>query len=235
MKHFAAYCRLSLWLLIVTMVITGILPVQAAPAPVLLKEGMTGDAVLKLQIALKEIGFYNGPADGNFGIGTLDAVMDFQFVYDLLPDGVAGPQTMIALREAGVQTSRAKPPTNRKGRELVLLAKQYIGTPYVWAGSQPGGFDCSGFIYYIYNQHGIDLPRMADEQYTVGRPVMRSQLLEGDLVYFSTYEPGPSHVGIYMGGNQFIHASSGADKVTVTSMDKPYYVERYIGARRVIK
>lgn len=234
MKYIAAYCRLSL-LLIVTIVMTGILPVQAGPAPVLLKEGMSGDAVLTLQVALKEIGFYDGPADGKFGAGTLDAVMDFQFAHDLLPDGVAGPQTMIALREAGVQTSRAKPSTNRKGRELVLLAKQHIGTPYVWAGSQPGGFDCSGFIYYIYSQHGIDLPRMADEQFTVGRPITRAQLLEGDLVYFSTYEPGPSHVGIYMGGNQFIHASSGADKVTVTSMDKPYYVERFIGARRVIK
>ena len=118
---------------------------------------------------------------------------------------------------------------------LLSLARQYLGVPYVWAGRSPGGFDCSGFITFVFDQLGYGLPRMADGQYEVGIPVPRQALRPGDLVFFETYEPGPSHVGIYLGNEQFIHASSGAGYVTVTPMSNPYHRDRYLGARRIIK
>ena len=115
------------------------------------------------------------------------------------------------------------------------ILDSYLGVPYVWAGRSPSGFDCSGFIYFVFDQLGYGLPRMADGQFEVGIPVSRNALQPGDLVFFSTYEPGPSHVGIYLGNDQFIHASSGAGYVTVTSLGNPYHRDRYIGARRIIK
>ena len=231
-------CRSVTYLLLIGFIMNMIFAsgtTHASPSAGLLKEGVVGEAVVKLQMLLKEHGFYDGPIDGQFGSGTLEAVLDFQIDHDLFADGVAGSETLLALREIP-QISRGKATTaNRKAREIVTSAKKFLDTPYVWAGAQPGGFDCSGYIYYVFAQNKIDLPRMADEQYNVGVVVKRSQLQEGDLVYFSTYEPGPSHVGIYIGGNKFIHASSGAGQVTITSMEKPYYVARYIGAKRVIK
>ena len=205
---------------------------QANPSE-LLKEGIKGDAVMKLQMMLRENGFYDDAIDGHFGASTKKAVYSFQLAYDLLPDGIAGPETLLTLREANPQVSRGKMAINRSGREIALFAQKFINTPYAWGGIQPGGFDCSGYIFYIFKQYGIELPRMADEQFEVGASVPKSQLQEGDLVYFSTYEPGPSHVGIYIGANKFIHASSAAEKVTITPLDKPYYVERYLGARRI--
>ena len=229
--------RSAMYLMLVGFIVSTVFAsniVQASPSVGLLKEGVVGDAVVKLQMLLKENGFYDGSIDGQFGSGTLEAVLDFQIDQDLFADGVAGPETLLALREVP-PISRGKTTVNRKAREIVTSAKKFLDTPYVWAGAQPGGFDCSGYIYYVFAQNKIDLPRMADEQYNVGVVVKRSQLQEGDLVYFSTYEPGPSHVGIYIGGNKFIHASSGSGQVTVTSMEKPYYVARYIGAKRVVK
>ena len=87
----------------------------------------------------------------------------------------------------------------------------------------------------MFDQLGYGLPRMADGQFEVGIPVSRNSLEPGDLVFFETYEPGPSHVGIYIGNDQFIHASSGAGHVTVTPLNKTYYRDRYLGARRILK
>lgn len=210
----------------------------AAPAhAALLKQGMSGDEVSTLQAKLAEYGYYQGAPDGKFGSATKIAVIEFQLDLGLEPDGVAGPATVKALREykpAAVPVSRG-PADARKGQQVVAFAKQFLGVPYVWAGRSPGGFDCSGYIWYVFNHFGITLPRMADGQFEVGVPVGRRDLAPGDLVFFSTYEPGPSHVGIYMGNGHFIHASSGADEVTVTPLSKQYYVERYLGARRIIR
>lgn len=115
---------------------------------------------------------------------------------------------------------------------IINTAKSFLGTPYVWGGTTPNGFDCSGFTQYVLKQHGINIPRTAAEQYNAGKPILKSALKTGDLVFFTTYKPGASHVGFYLGDGQFIHAGSGAKQVTISSLDGEYYTQRYIGARR---
>ena len=203
-----------------------------------LKMSMRGERVESLQKRLQELGYYRGTVDGVFGSATFNAIYIFQRTNGLYVDGIAGSDTIAKLNLPNDQIK--SPPAedasrggSRSGHALVSLAQSFMGVPYVWGGAGPGGFDCSGFIYYLIAQHGLNVPRMADGQFNVGMPIEKGQIQAGDLVFFSTYEPGPSHVGIYMGDGNFIHASSAAGRVTITSMSKNYYVERYLGARRL--
>ncbi len=197
-----------------------------------LRQGDRGEQVQWIQERLEDLGYEVGEADGVFGEETRQAIVQFQLSRGLDADGVVGAGTFYALqqRQAAIEVNRG---FGRRGAQIVQMAQQYMGTPYAWGGSSPGGFDCSGFIYYIYSQFGISLPRMSDGQFEVGRAISGDNLLPGDLVFFTTYEPGASHVGIYLGGGRFIHASSAAGEVTITPLGKSYYQERYLGARRV--
>lgn len=122
------------------------------------------------------------------------------------------------------------------GNDIVREAMQYLGIRYVWGGTSDSGMDCSGFIYLVFQAKVQGLERLRSfDYYQMGVRVDRDSLLPGDLVFFTTYARGPSHVGIYVGEGKFIHASSGAGMVTVTSLDEPYYVSRYVGARRLMK
>jgi len=113
---------------------------------------------------------------------------------------------------------------------VVGIAMQYLGTPYVWGGASPGGFDCSGFAMYVYSQVGVSLPHNAAMQYnTVGTYVSRDQLEPGDLVFFD----GLGHMGIYIGGGQFIHAPHTGDVVKISSLNDSWYSSTYVGAKRV--
>lgn len=118
-------------------------------------------------------------------------------------------------------------------QQIIATAKQYIGVPYVWGGSTPSGFDCSGFVQYVFRTHNISLPRTSKEQFTVGSWVSKSNLQPGDLVFFNTSGSGVSHLGIYIGDNQFIHASS-SHGVMISSLSNTYWAPRYYGARRVL-
>lgn len=122
--------------------------------------------------------------------------------------------------------------TTSRGAVLAAIARRFLGVPYRWGGTGGNGFDCSGFIYALFKQFGIILPRTSFEMFGVGRPVSVFDLRPGDLVFFTTYRPGPSHVGIYLGGGQFIHASSAGGRVRIDSMADGYYRARFIGARR---
>lgn len=117
------------------------------------------------------------------------------------------------------------------GVTVTNVALHYIGVPYQWGGTTPRGFDCSGFVDYSYKQLGVSLPRTTGELYNQGKSVSRSNLREGDLVFFSTYTSGPSHVGIYINNNQFVHASDSG--VKVDSLSNSYYNSRFFGARRI--
>lgn len=132
----------------------------------------------------------------------------------------------------GAKTTEA---ASTKAAEVIKNAQKYMGVPYVWGGNTPNGWDCSGYTQYVMRESGITIPRTAAEQYNTGSAVNKSDLKIGDLVFFTTYKPGASHVGFYMGDGKFIHASSAAQKVTINSLSEDYYSEHYIGARRYIQ
>jgi cell wall-associated NlpC family hydrolase len=123
------------------------------------------------------------------------------------------------------------------GDRLIKRAKAMEGTPYVWGGESDDGVDCSGLIYKVLLDEGADassLPRRASTQMAgLGQPVDKEDLLPGDLVFFTTYKAGASHVGIYLGDGDFIHASSAQSKVTVSNLSEGYYKQRFVGARRI--
>ena len=119
--------------------------------------------------------------------------------------------------------------------EVVNEAMKYIGTPYVYGGSSPRGFDCSGFTSYIYRQLGISLNRTAAGQASNGVFVSKSELLPGDLVLFRPYSGGGiGHVGIYVGNGNMVHSPKPGYSVCVESINSGYYGSRYVGARRII-
>ena len=126
--------------------------------------------------------------------------------------------------------------SNALADQIVATAKEYLGTPYVWGGTSPKGFDCSGFVYYVYQQYGYQLQRRASLQYANnGVSVSKSQLQPGDLVFFSDSVDPIGHVGIYIGNGNFIHASSGKGCVCITALEgSSYYVNHYAGAKRII-
>lgn len=126
--------------------------------------------------------------------------------------------------------------TRRTGELVLARARESIGLPYAWGGTSPAtGFDCSGFVVYLAGQVGAEVARTSFEQYVVGTAVEQADLAPGDLVFFSTYAPGASHVGVYDGAGGFIHAQSPEVGVVRTPMTKPWWSERYIGARRVFR
>ncbi|MBN2653786.1 MAG: C40 family peptidase [Nitrospirae bacterium] len=118
---------------------------------------------------------------------------------------------------------------------LTLFAKKMLHIPYKFGGTGNTGLDCSSYVQKVYTSAaGLSLPRSAREQYKIGEPVDKSSLNVGDLVFFRTYASFPSHVGIYLGNNLFIHASSKSKKIVINSLDTPYYLKRYIGARKLL-
>jgi LysM repeat protein len=117
---------------------------------------------------------------------------------------------------------------------IINTAMMFLGVPYKFGGDSPSsGLDCSAYVKQVFGILNIDLPRTAREIYHVGRYIKKSQLATGDLVFFRTYARYPSHVGIYLGDNKFIHASSRSKMVTIDDLDFNYYKKRYIGAKRV--
>lgn len=122
----------------------------------------------------------------------------------------------------------------RLRREIVLAARSRLGARYHWGASGNGRYDCSGLTLAIFKKFGLDLPHSAAEQFREGKPVAKKALQPGDLVFFTTYKPGASHVGIYIGNGQFIHASTTNDRVKISSLSESYYRRRYIGARRLL-
>lgn len=120
------------------------------------------------------------------------------------------------------------------GEEIAELALLYEGFPYIYGGSSPSGFDCSGFVQYVYRNSGYEISRVCSSQYYDGEHVAMDKLCAGDIVLFSnTYMTGLSHAGIYLGDNRFIHAANAASGVTVTDLSDSYYLSRFTTGVRV--
>jgi peptidoglycan DL-endopeptidase LytE len=119
------------------------------------------------------------------------------------------------------------------GERIVQIAMQYVGVPYVWGGTSPAGFDCTGLVYYVYKKAGISIPRTIDGMAASGARIARDQLLPGDIVLFQgTYKPGLSHAGIYIGNGQFINAVTFGVGVKVDSLSNSYYAAHWWGGVR---
>lgn len=134
-----------------------------------------------------------------------------------------------------LSTGNSGADTPSEASRILSKAREYLGTPYIYGGSTPSGFDCSGFVYYVYRQCGYSVTRTAGTQNRDGQQVSRSELQPGDIViFYNSGMTGIGHSGIYIGNDQFIHASSGQGKVTISELSSSYYDSHYYSARRIL-
>jgi cell wall-associated NlpC family hydrolase len=141
----------------------------------------------------------------------------------------APSDTTVPVQQLGVsKLPLAKGPAGK----ALTLAKEYLGTPYQWGGTTPKGFDCSGYVQYVYGKAGVELPRTTYQQIKVGQPVDLKSVQAGDIVFFGTPD-NPHHEGMAIGGGKFIHAPHTGDVVKVSSLSDPYYAKAFVTARRV--
>jgi cell wall-associated NlpC family hydrolase len=134
----------------------------------------------------------------------------------------------LALIAEGQKTARLQLPGDARGREVVSITLRYLGVPYRWAGSTPAGFDCSGFVMFVYGKVGVALPHSSAQLWGKGQRVARSQLAPGDVAFFN----GLSHVGIYIGNGRFVHSPHSGDVVKISRLSESWYRSTYDGARR---
>lgn len=205
----------------------------------LAKNGMRGELVTQLQKDLAKLGYMDIDATGYFGGITKSAVMSFQKKYGLAADGIAGEQTFSKLDAVlGRQTTKAasRGASGSIASDIITYAQRFLGTKYVWGGTTVKGFDCSGFVKYVYSHFDVSLSRTSRAQSKCGTYVKKANLAVGDLVFFDTNggKNNITHVGIYIGGGKFIHASSSHKKVAISDITSGYYSRKYMTARRVI-
>lgn len=189
-----------------------------------LAQGTSSTAVTTLQTKLQTLGYFTYPTiTGYYGSVTTSAVIAYQKDYGLSADGIAGPITLTSIDHAIVK------------KNLIADSYNYISVPYKWGGSSPTeGFDCSGFVYYMFNKFGISSVRTtSDNLYKQGTSISRASLKPGDLVFFSIAGSGAvDHVGFYVGNNKFISATRSAG-IYIQSLDSTYWGPKYMGAKRV--
>jgi cell wall-associated NlpC family hydrolase len=152
-----------------------------------------------------------------------------------VPQGSPGSQSSPGSHGSPAAPDAQGPAGSRgfDGYAVAGTALSLRGTPYRNGGSDPKGFDCSGFTQYVFSQYGVALPRDVREQYRAGKAIDPSQLAPGDLVFFATTDPDVSHVAIAIGGDEFVHAPSSSGVVRVEHLSGTYWSPRFVGVRRV--
>jgi cell wall-associated NlpC family hydrolase len=151
------------------------------------------------------------------------------------PAAAVDPASAPVARSASPPSASAPRASNHgiDGYALTGTALALRGAPYRNGGGDPSGFDCSGFTQYVFAQFGIALPRDVRAQYRAGKSVKPEELAAGDIIFFTTTEPGPSHVAIAIGGDEFVHAPSSAGVVRVEHLSSSYWSPRFLGAKRL--
>ena len=230
-------------------------PALASPT---LSRNCRGNDVLTLQKKLYLIGYDISELDGVYGNETERAVSAFQRDNKITVTGVVTNVTWRALKKAKEKKGRTLPATksnvidfdaakaaaaapygktiinSEQGNAIVSTAQKFMGVPYVFGGTTPKGFDCSGLVQYVFKANGVSIPRLADEQYKLGKTVPRNRLTAGDLVFFATDKSGDvTHCGIYVGDGNFLHASS-SKGVRIDSLDNEYWKPRFVGGKKVV-
>ncbi|MCC3358425.1 peptidoglycan-binding protein [Bacillus sp. REN16] len=226
------------------------------PKPAFYTVGDEGPEVKQLQTKLQKLRFYNGLIDGKFESVTKGSVVAYQKKFNLEANGLATDETIdhimknknvrgLTIKKATVVTAHPSPISTPETEEslpaetiealpvdasVISIAMNYIGVPYVWGGTSPNGFDCSGFLQFVFAQKGVNISRTVPGIWSQGANVSAPSV--GDIVFFQTYKPGPSHAGIYLGNNKFIHADS-TDGISIDDMTINYWQSRYIGAKRL--
>jgi uncharacterized protein YgiM (DUF1202 family) len=195
---------------------------------------LTGDGVYMRDTPTTE-----GKELGNYKAGTTMPVIGINNGwYKVQHDGKTGYVRSDYLKITGgystAVSAKISAPT-KTGNELVDFALGFVGYKYVYGGASPSGFDCSGFTSYVYKHFGYSITRNASGQYRDnGVKVARSDLVPGDLVFFSSSGGSVTHVGLYIGNNEFVHASGARVGVVVSSLDSSYYTSGWVGAKRII-
>lgn len=207
--------------------------------------------VTKVQEVLYFYGYYRGNIDGIYGPLTekaIEEVVNEQFIsqseLEMTNPALDHEQPITIKNETNnervnneIKNANVEQPAiipldvSYNGNDIIQQAKSFIGTPYVWGGTSPGGFDCSGFIQYVYKQNDLLIPRTVSDIWNFSEVISSPSI--GDLVFFETYQPGPSHMGIYLGEGNFIHAGSSRGVEISNLNDNNYWKTRYLGAKRI--
>lgn len=209
----------------------------SASSNVTLKYDMRGDSVSQLQKDLKSLGFMDIASTGYFGKVTKEAVIKFQAKTGLEQDGIAGKLTLGKIESLLNRETTAYKPSSRSAVNIIDYARKFLGTKYKWGGVTTKGFDCSGYVKYVFKKYSISLSRTSRSQAKNGTYVKKANLKPGDLVFFDTNggKNGINHVGIYTGSGKFIHSSSSHHGVVISSLSSGFYSKSYMTARRVLK
>lgn len=198
------------------------------------KEEEERELAAYIQQSLKNLGLYSGEITSVIDEATREAIKAFQEREGLEITGEVDSNTVARLNELFPKPTKEEKSTNLiSSRAFVDFTRSFLGKPYVYGACSGQAFDCSGLTTYIMKNYGINLDRTASQQFKKGTPVAKEDLKPGDLVFFSSNGKTIGHVGIYIGDNKFIHASSSKKKVIISDLSA--YKAKYQGARRYIE